>query len=44
VHAYSPPLTSMSFYDLDDAGALRTLGSMPTEDPESVLDRGTPAA
>ncbi|HEX8095961.1 cysteine dioxygenase [Jatrophihabitans sp.] len=44
VHAYSPPLTSMSFYDLDDAGALRTLVSMPTEHPEPVLSMGSPAA
>jgi hypothetical protein len=44
VHAYSPPLTSMSFYDFDDAGALRTLVSMPTEDPEPALDIGSPAA
>lgn len=44
VHAYSPPLTSMSFYDLDDAGALRTLVSMPTDDPEPVLDASSPAA
>jgi hypothetical protein len=44
VHAYSPPLTSMSFYDLDDDGALRTLVTMPTDDPEQVPDVGTPAA
>ncbi|HEX8766924.1 MAG TPA: cysteine dioxygenase family protein, partial [Jatrophihabitans sp.] len=44
VHAYSPPLTSMSFYDLDDAGALRTLARMPTDDPESVPQWGSPAA
>lgn len=47
VHAYSPPLTSMRFYDLDGAGRLRTLMSMPTEDPEPALDPaefGSPAA
>jgi Cysteine dioxygenase type I len=47
VHAYSPPLTSMGFYDLDQAGELRKLVSMRTEDPEPVIDLsqlGTPAA
>lgn len=47
VHAYSPPLTSMRFYDLDEAGELRQLVSMRTEDPEPVVDLsrlGTPAA
>ena len=44
VHAYSPPLTSMNFYDLDEAGGLRTLVSMPTDDPEPVLDASSPAA
>ena len=47
VHAYSPPLTSMGFYDVDDAGELRKLVSMQTDDPEPVLDLGrlgTPAA
>jgi predicted metal-dependent enzyme (double-stranded beta helix superfamily) len=34
VHAYSPPLTSMGFYDLDQDGGLRTLATVPTEDPE----------
>ena len=33
VHAYSRPLTSMNFYDLDD-GALVRIASMDTDDPE----------
>jgi predicted metal-dependent enzyme (double-stranded beta helix superfamily) len=37
VHAYSPPLTSMSFYDLHESGALRMLAKVATEDPEPVL-------
>lgn len=47
VHAYSPPLTSMNFYEVDEAGALRRLASLPTEDPEPMLParaRDTPAA
>jgi hypothetical protein len=44
VHAYSPPLTSMNFYDLDDDGSLRTLVNLPTEDPEPVLSVDSPAA
>lgn len=37
VHAYSPPLTTMNFYDLD-AGALTPLASLATDDPEPVFD------
>jgi hypothetical protein len=33
VHAYSPPLTEMTFYDLAD-GRLEKLASVPTDDPE----------
>lgn len=33
VHAYSPPLTSMNFYDLAD-GALMPIASVSTDDPE----------
>lgn len=47
VHAYSPPLASMNFYDVDAAGGLVRLASLPTEDPEPVLGPGaaeTPAA
>jgi len=36
VHAYSPPLTSMTFFDLDPAGGLRRLAAVATDDPESV--------
>jgi hypothetical protein len=32
VHAYSPPLTTMTFYDLAD-GNLETLASLATDDP-----------
>lgn len=34
VHAYSPPLTSMTFYRADVAG-LTTLTTVPTDDPET---------
>jgi predicted metal-dependent enzyme (double-stranded beta helix superfamily) len=47
VHAYSPPLTAMNFYDLDQAGVLQKLASVRTEDPEmsvSFDDQGNPAA
>jgi predicted metal-dependent enzyme (double-stranded beta helix superfamily) len=46
VHAYSPPLSSMSFYDVDEAGGLRKLVDVNTEDPEPVLgcDADSPAA
>lgn len=37
VHAYSRPLTSMTFYDLQD-GRLARLGSLATEDPEPEFD------
>lgn len=40
VHAYSPPLTSMNFYDLED-GALARLATVATGDPEPAL--GLPA-
>ena len=33
VHAYSPPLTSMSYYDVED-GVLRKLATVVTDDPE----------
>ncbi|WP_375478936.1 cysteine dioxygenase family protein [uncultured Jatrophihabitans sp.] len=33
VHAYSPPLTTMTYYDLAD-GKLETITSLATEDPE----------
>jgi hypothetical protein len=47
VHAYSPPLTAMTFYDLDPGGGLSTLLTVATDDPESGLrrpDRAEPAA
>jgi hypothetical protein len=37
VHAYSPPLTSMNFYDVDEAGVLLKLASVATDDPEPAL-------
>src|SRR4051794_30626933 len=37
VHAYSPPLTSMTYYDVD-GGELVPIRSLATDDPEPVLD------
>ena len=37
VHAYSPPLTSMAFYDHVD-GRLSRLTTLATDDPEAELD------
>ncbi|MCW2497384.1 cysteine dioxygenase family protein [Jatrophihabitans sp.] len=37
VHAYSPPLTSMTFYDLAE-GRLEPLASVATDDPEPTVD------
>jgi hypothetical protein len=34
VHAYSPPLTAMSYYDVGGDGALRRTGSVLTTEPE----------
>jgi hypothetical protein len=34
VHAYSPPLTSMNFYDVGDGGVLARLATLATDDPE----------
>jgi hypothetical protein len=34
VHAYSAPLTTMNFYDVEEDGSLSRLLSMPTDDPE----------
>ena len=36
VHAYSAPLTSMTYYDLED-GQLTAIKSIATEDPEPDL-------
>ncbi|MFL6163408.1 MAG: cysteine dioxygenase [Jatrophihabitantaceae bacterium] len=47
VHAYSPPLTSMSFYDLDAGGALTPLLTLAADHPEPAVrlpGRGEPAA
>ncbi len=38
VHAYSPPLTSMNFYDVASDGGLNRLATLATEDPEPDLD------
>lgn len=37
VHAYSPPLAAMTFYDLD-AGELLQLATVATHDPEPGVD------
>jgi predicted metal-dependent enzyme (double-stranded beta helix superfamily) len=34
VHVYSAPLSSMSYYDLED-GALRRIATVETDDPEA---------
>jgi Cysteine dioxygenase type I len=34
VHAYSPPLTAMSYYEIDDSDALRRIRTLLTDDPE----------
>jgi predicted metal-dependent enzyme (double-stranded beta helix superfamily) len=39
VHAYSPPLTAMTFYDLEPDGGLSTLLTVATDDPEPELRR-----
>jgi Cysteine dioxygenase type I len=38
VHAYSRPLTSMTFYDVDEHGRLGRLLDLPTDDPEPDVD------
>ena len=38
VHAYSPPLTSMNFYDVEANGTLRRLATLATDDPEPDLN------
>lgn len=37
VHAYSPPLTLMNYYDVDDAGELVRIASLQTDDPETAF-------
>ncbi|WP_116950863.1 cysteine dioxygenase [Jiangella endophytica] len=34
VHAYSPPLTAMGYYEVDGAGALRRVRTVLTDEPE----------
>jgi quercetin dioxygenase-like cupin family protein len=36
VHAYSPPLTTMTYYDLND-GKLSPIASLATDDPEPAF-------
>jgi predicted metal-dependent enzyme (double-stranded beta helix superfamily) len=43
VHAYSPPLTVMSYYDVDPRGALRRTRSVLTDEPEPGTTRPVPA-
>ena len=38
VHAYSPPLSSMNFFDVTDDGELQKLATLATNDPEPELD------
>lgn len=40
VHAYSPPLTSMNFYDVCDDGSLQQLATLATDTPEPDRDAG----
>jgi hypothetical protein len=37
VHAYSRPLTTMTYYDVDDDGSLIALASLATTDPEPEI-------
>lgn len=37
IHAYSPPLSLMTYYDLDDDGALRPVRYAETDEPEQEL-------
>lgn len=39
VHAYSPPLTTMTYYDLAD-GELTRIASLATDDPEPAFESG----
>jgi hypothetical protein len=41
VHAYSPPLTTMNFYDIDGRGALQRLATLATDNPEPSVDFST---
>jgi predicted metal-dependent enzyme (double-stranded beta helix superfamily) len=45
VHAYSPPLTAMSYYAVDDTGSLRRTRTVLTDEPEpSAVPRRAPLA
>lgn len=48
VHAYSPPLTAMAYYDIDGRGALRRTRTILTGDPEpdvpTIDSTGRPSA
>lgn len=44
VHAYSHPLTTMTYYDLDDDGSLVALASLATDDPEPAFEPASSAA
>jgi cysteine dioxygenase type I len=43
VHAYSPPLTSMTYYDLA-GGRLQPIRTLATDDPEPSAERAASAA
>ena len=44
VHAYSAPLTSMTFYDLDPAGRLEEVLTLATDHPEPAVSGQSGAA
>jgi hypothetical protein len=44
VHAYSPPLTAMNFYELVDGRELRRVTTLATDDPEDEPGERTVAA
>jgi len=47
VHAYSAPLTTMNFYDVEADGSLSRLLTLNTDDPEPMVElprQGEPAA
>jgi len=37
VHAYSPALTTMNFYDVGESGELQWEATLATDDPEPEL-------
>ena len=40
VHAYSPPLTAMSYYAVDDARSLRRTRTVLTDEPDPATHAG----